>query len=98
MQGQFVAETRNRLTTAIATRTEGRARTRNQIRLTSLIMATGDPVEAAVLGTQALDWAGPLRSRRAVDDLRDLRRLAEPHARLTEVADLHDRIRTMVAA
>ena len=98
MGGQFVAETRTRLTAGIATRVEGRARTRDQIRLTSLIMATGDPVEAAVLGTQALDWAGPLRSRRAVDDLRDLRRLAEPHARLTEVADLHDRIRTMVAA
>ncbi|MBA2696653.1 MAG: hypothetical protein H0U62_12635 [Actinobacteria bacterium] len=58
---------------------------------------TGDPTEAAALGTQALDRAGTLRSRRAVDDLRDLRRLAEPHARLTEVADLRQRIGAVVA-
>ncbi len=100
MQGQFVAETRNRLATAIATRAEdfARARTRDQIRLGSLIMVTGDPGEAAALGSQALDWAGTLCSRRAMDDLRELRRLAEPHASLIDVADLRDRIRTMVAA
>ena len=97
MHGQFVAETRNRLSAAIAARVEGRARTRNQLRLASLIMVTGDPTEAAALGTQALDRAGTLRSRRAVDDLRDLRRLAEPHARLTEVADLRQRIGAVVA-
>jgi hypothetical protein len=93
--GQFVAETRNRLTAGIAARAEGRARARDQIRLASLIMATGDPIEATALGTQALDWAGPLRSRRATDDFR---RLAEPHASHTEVADLRDRIATVVAA
>lgn len=32
-----------------------------------------------------------------MDDLRELRRLAEPHASLIDVADLRDRIRTMVA-
>ncbi len=63
--GQFVAETRHRLTAGIATRAEGRARTRDQIRFARLIMATDDPIEAAALGTQALDWAGSLRSRRA---------------------------------
>ena len=98
MQGQFVAETRNRLTTAIATRTEGRARTRNQIRLASMIMTTGDPIEATALGTQALDGAATLRSRRAIDDLRDLRRLSEPHVHLTEIAELRHRIGTVVAA
>lgn len=100
MQGQFVAETRNRLATAIATRAEGfaRARTRDQIRLGSLVMVTGDPREAAALGSQALDWATTLRSRRANDDLRELRCLAEPHASLPEVADLRDRIRTVLAA
>lgn len=50
------------------------------------------------LGTQALDAAGPLRSRRALDDLRHLRRLAEPHTHLPEIADLRHRIRTTVAA
>jgi hypothetical protein len=98
MHGQFVAETRNRLSAAIATRAEGRARTRDQIRLASLIMVTGDPVDAATLGTQALDWTGTLRSRRAVDDLRELRRLAQPHRHLTEIAELRHRIGTMVAA
>ena len=98
MHGQFVAETRNRLSAAIATSAEGRARTRDQIRLTSLIMATGDPVEAAALGTQALDWAGPLRSRRAVDDLRDLRHLAQPHTHLTEVAELRHHIGAVLPA
>jgi len=60
-------------------------------------MATGDPIEATALGTQALTGR-PLRSRRATDDLRDLRRLAEPHASHTEVADIRDRIGTVVAA
>jgi hypothetical protein len=99
MRGQFVTEARNRLSTANATRTEGhRARTRSQIKLTSLIMVTGDPIEATALGTQALDGAATLRSRRAIDDLRDLRRLSESHARLTEVADMRHRIGAMVTA
>ncbi len=82
----------------IAARAEGRARTRDQIGLASLIMTTGDPIKAAALGTQALDWAGPLRSRRAADDLRDLRCRAEPHTRLPEVAELCQRIGTVIAA
>ena len=58
-------------------------------------MVNGDPIEAAALGTLALNWAGTLLSRRTVDDLRDLRRLSEPHARRTEVTELrhHDRDR-----
>ena len=73
----------------MAGRAEGRARTRSQIKLASLVMVTGDPIEAAALGTQALNWAGTLRSHRAVDDLRDLR------ARRTEATELrhHDRDR-----
>jgi hypothetical protein len=64
MHGQYIAETHNRLTSTITTRTEGRARTRSQIKLARLIMATGDPLEATALGTQALDWATSLRSNR----------------------------------
>lgn len=97
MHGQYVERARNRLTTAIATRAAGRARTRNLIQLSRLIMVNGDPLEAAAFGTQALGGAGPLRSRRALDDLRDLRRLAEPHTHLPEIADLRHRIRTAVA-
>jgi len=61
-------------------------------------MATGDPLEAAALGTQALDWAGPLRSGRVIMGLRDLNRLTEPHATLPEVADLRARLRTTTTA
>ncbi len=98
MQGQCVAETRDRMTTAIAASSEGQARTRDQIKFASLIMAIGDPREAAAVGTQALDLAAPMRSGRVIHGLRDLRRLTQPHAHLTEVADLRDRIRTVVAA
>jgi hypothetical protein len=98
MHGQFIAETHNRMSTAIASRAEGRARTRNQIRLTSLIMTTGDPLEAATLGTQALDGAGTLRSQRATHDLRELRHLSQPHTHLPEVAHLYHRIRTVLVA
>ena len=79
MHGQFVAETRNRMSTANATRTEGhRARTGGQIKLASLLMTTGDPAEAAALGIQALDGAGILDSQRTTHKLRELRRSANP--------------------
>jgi hypothetical protein len=98
MHGHYVAEARGRLTTAIVSRPEGRARTRNLIQIARLTMVNGDPLEAATFGTQALDAAGPLRSRRALDDLCDLRRLGEPHTHLPEIADLRHRIRTTVTA
>jgi len=97
MHGQFVAETRTRLTTAVAARAKGRGRTGAQLKLASLIMVTGDPIEAAALGTQALDWAGTLRSGHIVHGLRDLRHLAQPHAYLTEIAELRHRIGATVA-
>ncbi len=98
MHGQYVTESQNRLSAAVAARADGRGRTGHQLKLARLIMATGDPREAAALGTRALDWAGPLRSSRVTHNLRDLRRLAEPYAALPEVTDLRDRIRTTLAA
>ncbi|MGH3821435.1 MAG: XRE family transcriptional regulator [Pseudonocardiaceae bacterium] len=55
MHGQFVAEARNRLTAGIVASAEdrARARARSQIKLASLIMATGDPLEATVCQTHA---------------------------------------------
>ncbi|MGH3940397.1 MAG: hypothetical protein ACRDTG_17530 [Pseudonocardiaceae bacterium] len=97
MHGHYITETRDRLTTSIATRPEGRGRTDAQIHHASLIMATGDPREATALGTQALNWAGPLRSGRITHYLRNPNRLAEPHANLLEVADLRARLRTVIA-
>lgn len=98
MRGQFVAETRTRLSTGIAARADGRGRTGHQLQLTRLIMVTDDPMEAAALGNQALDWAGPLRSGHVVHALRDLRRLAQPHARVSEIAELRHRIGIVIAA
>ncbi len=98
MHGHYITETHNRLSAALVTLPEGRPRTRSQLQRARLIMATGDPREAVTLGTQALDWAGPLRSGRVIVGLRDLNRLAEPHAKLPEVADFRARLRTTLTA
>jgi hypothetical protein len=96
--GRFGSDARERLARAAQGHDDGYARARaiSQTKLASLVMATGDPVEAAALGAQALDWAGPIRSRRAADDLRDLRRLAAPHQNTAAVAELTSRIGTAV--
>nr|WP_232328210.1 XRE family transcriptional regulator [Kibdelosporangium sp. MJ126-NF4]CEL18591.1 Putative arylsulfatase regulatory protein [Kibdelosporangium sp. MJ126-NF4]CTQ98076.1 Putative arylsulfatase regulatory protein [Kibdelosporangium sp. MJ126-NF4] len=100
VNGHFVTEAQHRLSTAVVGHDDefARARAISQTKLASLVMATGDPVEAAAAGHQALDWAGTIRSRRAADDLRDLRRFGAPHNRLAEVEELRQRIGTAVIA
>ncbi len=94
LDGRFVGEARQRLETAVAghTATFVRSRAISGIKLASLTMATGDPVEAASFGQAALVDAGHVRSRRAADDLRELRTLAEPHRQAGEVEELDARI------
>ncbi len=75
-----------------------RGRADAHIHHASLVMTTGDPREAAALGTQALGWAGPPRSGRITHYLRTLNRAADPHVGIPDVADLRDRIRTTLAA
>ncbi|MDQ7909103.1 hypothetical protein RB614_31730 [Phytohabitans sp. ZYX-F-186] len=70
----------------------GRSRTMSRIKLASLTMITGDPRKAAAVGHKALDDIADLRSRRAIDDVRELRRLAGRHRTMTEVENLRDRI------
>lgn len=96
--GRFATEARYRLITAVAGHGEefARARTMSQIKLASLEMAIGDPCEAAVVGGRALDAVSTIRSRRAADDMRDLRRFGESHAQLGGVAELIYRIGTVV--
>ena len=98
VHGHFIAEARHRLSTAVTGRGEAFARTRvmAQIRLASLVMVTGDPGEAAVIGGQALGAASAIRSRRVADLMRELRRFGEPHKRLAEVAELTHRIGSAV--
>lgn len=75
-----------------------RSRAISRTKLASLTMAQGDPLDAAAIGRQALDDAGPVRSRRAADDLRELYRLAGPHAGTAEVDALRARIRATVGS
>jgi hypothetical protein len=65
-------------------------------RLASLTMVTGDPLQAASIGHEAVDIAGPLRSRRAAEDLRELSRYATTHQHLEEVEHLRQRIATLL--
>ena len=45
MHGQYIGETRHRLTTSVTTRPDGRGRTDAQLHHASLIMVTGDPAK-----------------------------------------------------
>lgn len=87
-------EAAERLSVAVKGHADAYARSRaiSGTKLASLLMATGDPREATAVGQRAIDDAGRLRSRRAADDLRELRRFAGRHARLPEVARLRERI------
>lgn len=99
MAGQFVTEATDRLAQAVAGHTDTYARSRaiSGIKLASLTMATGDPDEAGAIGQRALASAGTIRSRRAADDLRQLRTIATPYERIDEVADLRHAIGERVA-
>jgi hypothetical protein len=76
MRGHDPAPAVDRLTTAITGILSGyvRFRVMCQIKLASLTMVTGDPVEAATLGTAALEAASAIRSHQAIDELRQLAR------------------------
>lgn len=87
----------DRLTAAAAGYTGNtRARAVCLAKLASLTMATGDPLQAATTGHQALDAAAYLRSRGVTDALRELARYAATHQHLDEVAHLRQRIATLV--
>ncbi|HZN71003.1 MAG TPA: hypothetical protein VFC00_04865 [Micromonosporaceae bacterium] len=89
-----------RLTYAVSHNKQGYARLRaiSRTKNATLLMATGDPREAAVIGHRALDEAGILRSRRVVDDLRELQRFAGRHSQIAEVAELRGRIAEVIDA
>lgn len=55
--------------------------------------AAGDIDEAATVGVQAVEAAGPLRSARCGDYLRDLANRLAPHCGLPAVRELADRVR-----
>jgi hypothetical protein len=75
-----------------------RSRTISRTKLASLLMLTGDPRQAATFGNKALDSASSLRSRRAIDDLWELHRVAGRHPNITEAKDLRDRLTETLGA
>jgi hypothetical protein len=74
-----------------------RSRAISRTKLATLVMTTGDPRRAAVIGQKALESAGSLRSRRAVDDLWQLHDAAGRHPAVTEARELSDRIAETLA-
>ncbi|MEI5595934.1 helix-turn-helix transcriptional regulator [Streptomyces brasiliscabiei] len=83
-----------RFTTAVAGHSDDYARSRgiSRTKLASLVMAKGDPMQAIAIGHKALSDVGRLTSRRAGDDLKELRRFAAEHRTLEEAAHLRQRI------
>lgn len=73
-----------------------RSRAMTQIKLATLLMATGDPREAAAIGQHALAAALNLRSQRTIADLDLLNHHAERHATMTEVNDLRGALREVL--
>lgn len=98
--GQDPAQAGRRFQRAVAGHgdTFQRSRAISRTKLASLVMAKGDPRQAAQIGHDALDEAGRLTSRRAADDLRQLGGLAGKHPKVTEAVDLRDRIAATVRA
>jgi hypothetical protein len=96
--GHHPAQATDRLTAAAQEHAMGHARPRSVClaKLATLTMATGDPIQAVTIGHQALDLAGAIRSRRAVDALRELARYTTAHQHLDEIAHLQHRIRALV--
>jgi hypothetical protein len=67
-----------------------------QTKLTTLVMIAGDPVDAAAIGTAGLEIAGPIRPRRAADDLREPARGPGGHPAGEPVAALRRQISAAV--
>jgi hypothetical protein len=95
----YTTEAGQRFTYAVDDFGEAYARSQAMTRtkLASLHMAIGDPHQGAAIGHQALD-AASLRSTRAHDDLRELRRLAARHRVIPAVSELSERITERLGA
>lgn len=78
IRGKFGGEARTRLCNAVKGHAPAaeRSRTISMIKLASLTMATGDPKEAADIGTDAVARASNLKSMRAAEDVHELRSYA----------------------
>jgi hypothetical protein len=75
-----------------------RSRAISRTKLAALIMAKGDPRQAAEIGHDALDEVGRLTSRRAAEDLRQLGAFSARHPRIREAMGLRERIAGTVSS
>lgn len=75
-----------------------RSRAISRTKLAALMMAKGDPRQAAAIGNDALDEVGRLTSRRAAADLRQLGAFAARHPMTPEAVALRERIAATVHA
>ncbi|MEU6573538.1 hypothetical protein [Streptomyces sp. NPDC046805] len=75
-----------------------RSRAISRTKLATLIMAKGDPRQAAEIGQHALDEVGRLTSRRATDNLRELGTFASRHPAVSEAVTLRGRITAAVSS
>jgi len=96
--GRNPGKATDRLTAAAAGHAAEHVRSRAicLAKLSSLTIATGDPLQAATIGHKALDITGSIRSRFAAEELRDLSRFATAHQQLEEVEHLRHRIATLL--
>ncbi|MGW5679895.1 helix-turn-helix domain-containing protein [Streptomyces sp. NPDC003860] len=87
-----------RLHTAVQHHTDDYVRSRalSGTKLATLLMTTGEPQLATTTARQALDEAGRLRSRRALDDIRALGRATHPYRHHPDTAELRNRITTLL--
>lgn len=87
----------SRLGAAVDTHTVAYPRSRafSALRLATLQMRVGDPVEAAATATTALEHAAPLRSRRLADELTGLAEAAQRHRTVPAVAQLVDTLHSV---
>lgn len=100
LAGQDPGRAARRFNTAVNGHADAYKRSRaiSRTKLASLLMAKGDPRQAAALGHAALNEVGRLTSRRAADDLRQLGRFASKHRTVREASALRDRIAATVSA
>lgn len=100
LAGQDPGRAVRRFCTAVKGHSEAfkRSRALSRTKLAALMMAKGDPRQAAVIGHDALDEVGRLTSRRAADDLRQLRAFASKHPKVQDAVGLRERITATVSA
>lgn len=98
LPGQTPHAAAERLRTAVEGHSDAYVRSRalSGTKLATLMMATGDPYEAAAVARRALDEIGRLRSKRAVTDVQALAQAAAPHRRMPEVAEVRARVTAIV--